>query len=203
MANQNEINNFDVESKHMNDSRKSENALKILQKYAKTEVAYQVIAHFDNSLKMGWLINGELTFSDSMSKLEDKYLQQLRAFNESEEVLIKKIGINTAEKYHYWVRKIDDTFVDDTEYIDSISTIFGKKMSTVIVDSDKLPKDYSFVSVYEPGRKIKLVFPVKNNETESKTFCVTTRSYIGYDDKTGQAGYKYYRYVAIKAERMD
>lgn len=159
-------------------------AMDILLVNADANAEYQVVAHCVNEIKMGWYKGGRFVFSDG-NDLSDEYLQQMRVFNENEEILIKKTGHN------YWVRKINDVSGADIKTVDSTAVIFGKR----IVDN-QLPDD--FVMVFEPGRKVKLVLPVKE---KSEKYCVTTRSYVTYDDKTGQAGYGYYRYVAIEAER--
>lgn len=158
-------------------------ALEILTAKADAETEYQVIAHFLNELKMGWYRNGNIVFAKG-SGVEDKYLQQLRAFNDDSEILLKKVD------GAYWVRTIKDEDGEGIEVVDSTSTIFGKRIEM----TDLLP---DFAVVYEPGRKIKLELPVKEI---SEKYCVTTRSYITYDTETGQAGYGYYRYVGIKAE---
>ena len=159
-------------------------AMDILVDKANAGMEYQVVAHCVNEIKMGWYKDGSFIFADGDS-VNDAYLQQMRVFNDNEEILIKKTGHN------YWVRKISDTCGSDVKTVDSTSTIFGKR-----ADSNNLPDD--FVMVYEPGRKVKLILPVKE---KSEKYCVTTRSYITYDDNTGQSGYGYYRYVAIEAER--
>lgn len=155
----------------------------ILLSKADVNTEYQVVAHCVNEIKMGWYKAGGFVFADGDS-VSDEYLQQLRVFNENEEILIKKTG------HTYWVRKIDDSCGTEVKTVDSTSIVFGKRVEAV-----NLPED--FVKVFEPGRKVNLVLPVKEN---SDKYCVTTRSYVTYDKKTGQAGYGYYRYVAIEVE---
>lgn len=158
-------------------------AVDVLKEKTSPGVEYQVVAHCVNELRMGWYKDGNFTFAKE-GKIADEHLQQLRVFNAEEEVLLKKTGHN------YWVRRIHDSGNGKVKAVDSTSTIFGNR----IVES-KLVEN--FVTLYEPGRKVKLVIPVRDM---SDKYCLTTRSYVVYDEETGQAGYGYYRYVEIKAE---
>lgn len=158
-------------------------AMDILKDKAKPGVEYQVVAHCVNELRMGWYKDGSLVFADG-GMFKDEHLQQLRAFNIDEEVLLKKVG------HDYWVRRIIDSGRGNVKAVDSTSTIFGSRAMKAWETKD-------FVTVYEPGRKVKLVLPVR---VLSDKYCLTTRSYVTYDAETGQAGYGFYRYVEIKAE---
>ena len=155
------------------------------------ESTYQVIAHFVNAIKMGWIKDSKIIFSDG-SEMEERYLLQIRAFNANEEIMLKK------SRKGYVARIIKDELSDDVnsvKAVDSTSVLFGENQET-ITDG--------FVSLYEEGRKIRLVIPTFEI---GKKYSLTTRSYITYNEdesyngnvSTHQAGYGYYRYVEISA----
>lgn len=83
---------------------------------------------------------------------------------------------------------------EDREYsklidtVDSISVIMGKFHK--ILSND-------FIELFDKGRKIKKIIPV---DRQSDYYTLITRSYIEYNNSTGQAGYGYYRYVDIEPE---
>ena len=55
----------------------------------------------------------------------------------------------------------------------------------------------NFVKLQESGRKISLIIP---SEDRAKYYALVTRSYITFDEKTGQAGIGYYRYLDIRPQ---
>lgn len=152
---------------------------------------YQVIAHFVNAIKMGWIKDGKIIFYDG-DGLDEEYLLQIRVFNANEEIMLKK------SRKGYAARIIKDTPNDNDDSVkavDSSSILFGERQQPV--------KD-GFAILYEEGRKIKLVIPTEEND---KKYKLTTRSYITYNNdpnnggnvSTYQAGYGYWRYVGISA----
>lgn len=144
----------------------------------------QVIAHCMNELKFGTYNGGKFIFADE-SALDEKYLLQLRIFNANQELLLQRDGGVFQARY------ITDT-PDDSgsqEYVDSSSPLFGDRDTAA-----KLPQ--GFVRLLESGRKIFMVIPA---DKMAKNYLLTTRSYITYDEKTGQAGYGFWRFVGIES----
>ncbi len=159
--------------------------LEILAGKTASEGIYQVTGHFLYTLKMGWFKHGKLEFSDGEIP-DDRYLDEIRLFNDKEEVLLKKAGKG------YIVRIIRDTEGNSVKAVDSVSPVFGH-----FVEDEKLPA--GFARVCEPGRKVVLILPV---EDAAASYSVRTRSYITYNEKaTGQAGYGFFRYVSIAPDR--
>lgn len=135
-------------------------------------------------MKFGYYSDRHFVFSDD-SNIIPKYLIQMRLFNKLEEILIFR------NRDKYYVRVIRD---EDREYsklidtVDSISVIMGKFHK--ILSND-------FIELFDKGRKIKKIIPV---DRQSDYYTLITRSYIEYNNSTGQAGYGYYRYVDIEPE---
>ena len=150
---------------------------------------YQFALRSVNAIKFGYYKDNQFIFAKANDKISEKYLLTLRLFNESEEIFIQKIN----NSYH--VRTIKDEKLPDKveehfiEAVDNSSRFFGERQGNI---------ENNFVKIAETGRKMEFILPV--NE-EAKHYDLTTRSYITYDDQTGQAGYGYYRYVEIAAER--
>lgn len=139
---------------------------------------YKVVAHFVNCVRFGYYKAGKFIFADG-ADLEEKYLLQLRVFNAVEEVYLQKQGAG------YYLQYInDEAGKAAVPTVDSASQFFGHKVEC----------KEGFVELWEAGRKIKLVLPVA---MEAEEYNLLTRSYIGYDEKTGQAGYAYYRWLDI------
>ncbi len=148
---------------------------------------YKVLVKNVNEMKFGYYKGEGFIFSDK-SKINLKYLIQMRLFNELEEILIFR------NKNKYYVRIIRDEENEESKLIDSvdsISVLFGK-----LNENKNLPE--GFIELYDRGRKITKIIP---SNTKSNYYTLTTRSYIEYNSKTGQAGYGYYRYVDIKPDK--
>lgn len=153
--------------------------------------SYKVIWRAMNELKFGYYNrenSGGFTFYDNKVP-DEKYLINLRLFNEAEEIMIQKNGSQ------YTARIIKDEEVKSNEIgnarvVDDASTLFGER-------TDKNLQSGIFVKLTEKGRKISMVIPTSDN---AKYYALVTRSYISSDEKTGQAGYGYYRYLDIRPE---
>lgn len=153
---------------------------------------YTVIARNVHELKFGYYENNTFNFPDN-SELNPVYLLSLRLFNQNSEILVQKVNSM------YQVRIIQDKeFIsgEDDKYseieaVDNASTLFGKR-------TGKLSNN--FVHLADSGRKIKFIIPATN---EADYYSLKTRSYITYDNETGQAGYGYYRYVSIQPENEE
>lgn len=124
----------------------------------------------------------------------DKYLVEARLFRSDEEILIQKHGSC------YAIRKIVDEAVENSrkrEYVDSLSPMFGSVSQT----DSRRSEIHSFVHLVDEGRGFQHSIPVLTTQQNGKTYCLKTRSYISYDEDTGQAGYDMYRYVEIDRVR--
>lgn len=164
-----------------------ENALELLSRLLLQEETYQVMARLSFAVLFGWYKNGELIFSQPIV-IADADVEEIRAFNDLQEVLLQRRDDT------YWVRSITDKTGDTIKAVDSTSCLFGAVTGATVPDG--------FAELYEPGRKINMVIPV-NDARKGDVYTITTRSYITYDEITGQAGYGYSRYLKIRKERRN
>lgn len=153
--------------------------------------SYKVIWRAINELKFGYYNrenSSSFTFYDNVVP-DEKYLINLRLFNEVEEIMVQKSGSQ------YTVRIIKDEEVtsketNNVQVVDDASTLFGER-------TDKNLQSSTFVKLKETGRKISMIIPTSDS---AKYYALVTRSYITFDEKTGQAGYGYYRYLDIRPQ---
>ena len=118
----------------------------------------------------------------------------MRLFNQNEEILIKQDN-DDIDNNTYIARIIKDSKEKKeqkqlVQVIDDASILFGERIN------DSKIKD-GFAHLVESGRKISLIIPT--NE-QAKAYALVTRSYIDFDEKTGQAGIGYYRYLDIRPQ---
>lgn len=158
----------------------------------KAQGCYKVIWRAVNELKFGYYNrenSGVFTFYDNIVP-DEKYLLNLRLFNEDEEIMIRK------DNFRCIARIIKDDADEQTEkvkkvqIVDDASTLFGERAKR------QLASDI-FVKLVEKGRKISMIIPTSDN---AEYYALVTRSYITFDEKTGQAGYGYYRYLDIRPQ---
>lgn len=148
---------------------------------------YKVVAHFVNCVRFGYYQKGSFVFADGAA-LEEKYLVQLRVFNAEEELYLQKQGAG------YYLQYINDAAGNEKiPTVDSKSQFFGHSVAGAAPQG--------FAELWEAGRKIRLVLPVAEQAEEYE---LLTRSYVQFDEQTGQAGYAYYRWLDIvSAEGRD
>lgn len=176
--------------------RKDYTSINNIQEFLRqnTKQVYKVVLHAVNEIKFGYYNlddNKQFVFPDDDS-IEEKYIIELRLFNENEEIYLLKDN----EENCYKARIIKDNLNENEDNvqkittIDDASTLFGKEIEDNSISSN-------FVKLKESGRKISLVVPSKDKATY---YALVTRSYIIFDEKTGQAGIGYYRYLDIRPQ---
>lgn len=147
--------------------------------------SFKVAAFCENEVKLGRFTDGSFCFADDAG-LELEFLQELRLFNNEQELLFKRSGLG------FKLRNIEDNKGDvNIQCVDTKSNFFG----------DRVEHNYDkgFAKLWEEGRKISIVVPV---DVDAEHYALKTRSYITYDEQTGQAGFGYYRYMDIvRSER--
>lgn len=160
-------------------------AVDIMQELAKVAGSFKVAAFFDNQVKLGRFNAGTFIFADGLD-LDIEYLQELRLFNEEQELYFKRSSVG------FKLRRIEDNKGEaEVECVDTCANFFGDKVDSGLASG--------FAKLWEEGRKIGLVIPV---DEDAKHYALKTRTYITYDEQTGQAGFCYYRYVdVVRAER--
>lgn len=181
-----------LQVENMYSLKKEEQTDKNLSEYLaeKAQGSYKVVWQAVNELKFGYYNNNDkFIFADEITPSE-KYVMQIRLFNNDEEILLQKDG----GKYN--VRIIKDSINRQTDedemvkVVDDASTLFGER-TEIKIDTK------GFVRLVEKGRKISLTIPTQDT---AKYYALVTRSYITFDTETGQAGYGYYRYLDIRPE---
>lgn len=143
---------------------------------------YYVATWLVNEFKLGYYELGQFIFADA-SLVDEKFLLELRIFNEQQELHVVRKGTGLH------VSIITDNKEGNTLTVDSSSQIFGKR-----VEAD-LPE--GFVRLEEPGRKICFTIPATQ---KADKYYLKTRSYVEMNEKTGQAGFGFSRWVGIYEE---
>ena len=147
----------------------------------KLQQAATVVIWQANAILFGKWEKGTLQFAHNQAVIYN-LIQEIRAFSENAEIHLVKQGNILTGRY------IEDGIGIKSEAVDSIARLWGEKVTSDAV---------GFVKLLDKTRKISLYIPVEDNNHQY--YGLVTRSYIGYDDSTGQAGYKDYRLVKIVA----
>ena len=146
------------------------NVLAVVNEYMKQEGL--VITWSVHEVKWGYYKQGSFQFSDGTTDVDLAYLQDMRIFNETEEL---RLTIQHGEIVY---RYINDEAGEPVTFVDS---------------SSQLNRAEGFTNLVDTGRKLSQTIPVST----TKQYCyLTTRNYIGYLDNH-QASYTDYRYVKI------
>lgn len=158
------------------------------------ESSAKAVAWLNHCVVFGIYENGKVTWGEDRD-LSGRQFIEIRIFNDNEELYIGKNKI----------RYIKDSPADSnapeketTEYVETRSRLWGK------LDKKLSAK---FIVLYDKERQIRMTVPFAGN---SEYYELVLRSYIDYNDKeaatdkkvqkTGQAGYAYYRYADIKTK---
>lgn len=110
-----------------------------------------------------------------------EHILEIRAFNASEELYIKRTYAGFTWRYRL------DTPGNTQEYLDSAARIWGE-----LAINKQTPQ--AFTCYKDTGRRISLCIPCP---LKSKYAELLTRSYIEYDSNTNQAYYSDYRYLGF------
>ena len=132
-----------------------------------------------DAVRWGRWQSGQLTMADG-EPLEAVYLQEIRVFDEQEELHLVRQG------NRFSGRLVQDGAGEACSYVDSLARLWGER--TAAADG--------FVQLQDKARKLLLTVPCTE---EAACYGLVTRNYIGYAEKTGQAGYTDYRFVKITA----
>ena len=133
-----------------------------------------------DAISWGKWESGQLHFSKAVPR--DGLLLEVRVFNDNEELHLLKQGGSFQGRY----RK--DGEGAESEYIDSASRFWGRK-----TESQECAE--GFMRLVDSDRKLQMLLPVVDEDAEY--YALETRSYVGINEKTAQAGYVDYRFKAI------
>ena len=136
----------------------------------------------------GKMKNSAFVFYNGNDPDFERYLVELRAFNENEELRIwRRMGT-----FFYRYRK--DNEGEENEYIDAEQVMFGTK-SEGSNDSFHKITESKGIEYYLPSEFLN----GKTLSPKTQRLILHTRNYIGYND-FGQAGFVDSRFLKIKAE---
>lgn len=142
-----------------------------------------VITWSVHEVKWGYYKQGVFQFSDGTTDVDLDFLQDMRIFNDVEELRL------TVQHSEVVYRYISDEAGEPVSYVDSTSRLIGENN----LGYAQLNRVDGFTYLVDTGRKLSQIIPVST----SKKYCyLTTRNYIGYLDNY-QASYTDYRYVKI------
>ena len=162
------------------------NVLAVVKEQMKQEGL--VITWSVHEVKWGYYKHGGFQFSDGTTDVDLAYLQDMRIFNETEELRL------TVQYGEIIYRYINDEVGEPVTYVDSSSRMIGE----VDAGRTQLNRVEGFTSLVDTGRKLSQIIPVST----TKQYCyLTTRNYIGYLDNH-QASYTDYRYIKIVAKEV-
>lgn len=128
----------------------------------------------------GRWVAGRLSLVDG-SSLEAQYVEELRAFDESGELHLRRRGEQLSGRY------IQDGHGAAVDYVDSLSPFYGKAEATGKPD---------VVCLRDEDRKLEMELPA-SLDGSAETCGLATRNYITANPKTGQASYNEYRFLGI------
>lgn len=162
-------------------SKAEVNVLSITKKFMKHDGL--VITWSVHEVKWGYYKQGIFQFSDSTTDVDVAFLQDMRIFNDVEELRL------TVQHDEIVYRYISDESGEPVSYVDSSSRLIGENNPGY----GQLNQVEGFTYLVDTGRKLSQIIPIST----SKQYCyLTTRNYIGYLDNY-QASYTDYRYVKI------
>ncbi len=130
------------------------------------------------SIVWGKWQEGQLSLAPG-EEIAPEYWQELRIFNETEEIWLRRNGAAFAGRY----RK--DVGEDGPDaYVDSFSRFWGEQKNA----------SEGYVTLVDSSRKLRLMIPAEDG---SLRYGLQTRNYVGSDEETGLSGYVDYRFVHI------
>ncbi|MFV0636964.1 CRISPR-associated protein Csx19 [Mitsuokella sp. WILCCON 0060] len=140
-----------------------------------TVVVWQV-----DKIRWGKWADGKFTFADGQPENIKLWLE-CRVFNEQAELHL------TSRKLRLSGHLVEDGQGEPAEYVDACSRFWGECQE----------KDADWMTLHDEDRKLSQKMPAVADE--ARFYGLVTRNYIGINEKTGQAGYVDYRYLAVRS----
>lgn len=131
-----------------------------------------------NAIRWGKWEQGAFAFTDDKSANVNLWLE-LRIFNAQSELHLVRQGAKLTGRFR------TDGEGKDAEYVDSLSRFWGEKKSA----------KNGWLKLEDADRKLSQTVP--QPQQNARFYGLVTRNYLGINEKTAQAGYQDYRYVAI------
>lgn len=152
----------------------------LLTRYMQQEQALVAVWQMQ-SIIWGRYENGAIKLLEEQDGVNPDYLQEIRIFNDKEELYLRKEGEEIEGRY------ICDEGSERSEYIDDASWFWGEASDTVS----------EHVKLTDSERRISMEIPVI--PTGAKHYLLKTRNYIA-PASNGQYGYIDYRFLGIIPE---
>lgn len=133
-----------------------------------------------DSIRWGRWESGQLHFPETAP--QDRLMLEVRVFNENEELHLLKQGERFRGRYR------NDSEGETAEYVDSASRFWGRR-----TQAQECAEGY--MRLIDSDRKLQMLLPAI--DTEAEYYALETRSYVGINEQTAQAGYVDYRFKAI------
>jgi len=151
------------------------------------------VAYLDYRVVIGaYALDGHWDFYriEKGEELDPKYIQRIRMFNPSEELLLWR----AAGGFQGRLRR--DSVGSGTDAVVTHQVLFGTR-------PDLHFKNDGYMKITE-DRGTSLILPQLNIEVDQATrICIKTHNYIAYHEKTGQAGYDDSRFVSFTDGQKD
>lgn len=143
------------------------------------QAGYVVLWQID-AIRWGKWESGQLYFPETDP--QDSLLLEVRVFNENEELHLLKQGESFRGRFR------NDSEGEAAEYVDSASRFWGRRTQTQACAG-------GYIRLVDSDRKLQMLIPAVG--TEAEYYALETRSYVGINEHTAQAGYVDYRFKAI------
>ena len=121
---------------------------------------------------------GKLSLADG-SVLEPAYIEELRVFSAQAELHLCRQGESLRGRF------VRDSEGNSGKCVDSLARLWGEKTAAA----------NGYVTLRDKDRKLTLTVP--SDDTAARWYGLITRSYVGVNEHTHQAGYADYRYMGI------
>lgn len=136
-----------------------------------------------NKIRWGTFRDGHMIFADGKPEQTSLWLEG-RFFNEKGEVYLTREK-SFAKTQLFSIRILLDGEGEACEHVDTLSRFWGECKA----------RDENWITLRDGDRKLEQIVPAVADK--ARFYGLVTRSYIGYDTVTAQAGYQDYRYVRI------
>lgn len=153
-----------------------------LQQFVKARFVGEgkIAAWLDYAICFGFWRNGNWTLAEEIA-IKPVFLERLRVFNDKEELHVWR----ESEGIFAWRLRQDEGTGAEVGCVEARTLLWGQVAAA----------NGEFSLLRDAGRNLQLKVP--QLASEGKQLYLKTRNYIGYNDKTGQAGYVDSRFVDI------
>jgi len=150
-----------------------------------------VVGYLDYKVEIGYWENNRIHFSDKNESLNPRFIQKLRIFNASKELLLWRTSAGIKGR----IRE-DNLEGNQMEAIVAQQVLFGTRRNVI--------ENNLFSEVIEErGTRITLPFSEFEVDAKKQRICIKTYNYIGYLKDTFQATFVDCRFVSFTNRKND